>query len=41
MEANEVEVLEWPAKSPDLSITENALRQLVSYVYENGRQYKH
>lgn len=39
LEANDVEVLDWPAKSPDLNIIENMWGQLVRVVYASGRQY--
>lgn len=38
-EERNINVLEWPANSPDLNIIENVWSYLVRKVYENGRQY--
>lgn len=38
---NNISVLPWPARSPDLNIIENCWAQLVRGVYENGKQYQH
>ncbi|GBM12284.1 Transposable element Tc3 transposase [Araneus ventricosus] len=37
---NNVQVLPWPAKSPDLNIVENVWAMLVERVYGQGRQYE-
>ncbi|GBN14476.1 Transposable element Tc3 transposase [Araneus ventricosus] len=37
---NSVQVLSWPAKSPDLNIVENVWAMLVERVYGQGRQYE-
>ena len=34
-----VTVLQWPAKSPDLNITENIWGHFPRVLYENGKQY--
>ncbi len=36
---NDVDVLPWPARSPDLNSIENAWVELARAVYANGRQY--
>ncbi|GBM11503.1 Transposable element Tc3 transposase [Araneus ventricosus] len=37
---NNVQVLPWPAESPDLNIVENVWAMLVERVYGQGRQYE-
>lgn len=39
MMENELNVLIWPAQSPDLNIIENVWGILTQKIYENGRQY--
>lgn len=39
LEANDVHVLQWPAKSPDLNIIENVWGTMARKVYAHGRQY--
>lgn len=38
LESQEIHVLPWPAKSPDLSILENVREAMVRSVYARGRQ---
>lgn len=38
--ANNVRVLPWPAKSPDLNIVENIWAMLVRQVYDGGKQFE-
>jgi len=38
-ERNNIKVLSWPARSPDLNIIENVWGQVARNVYRNGRQY--
>ena len=37
---NNISVLSWPARSPDLNIIENCWAQLVRGVYANGKQHE-
>ena len=40
MEDNNVAILNWPARSPDLNLIENVWRLMVQNIYENGRSFK-
>lgn len=39
LDENDVEVLDWSSKPPDLNIIENVWEQLASHLYASGRQY--
>ena len=38
---NNISILPWPARSPDLNIIENCWAELVYGVYADGKQYQH
>ena len=38
---NNISILPWPARFPDLNIIENCWVELVHGVYANGKQYQH
>ena len=38
---NNISILPWPARTPDLNIIENFWPELVHNVYANGKQYQH
>lgn len=37
---NDVQVLDWPARSPDLNIIKRVWEMVVRSVYKNGKRYK-